>query len=359
MNPNHPSLPHIPIASAISPNINDTNSNITKTESDNDSSYSSENNLSISHISISHNTNCNTFHQGRWTDKEHKLFLEGLVLYYNDWKLVQKHIGTRSSTQSRSHAQKFFISVKNKLCHLENEGELKEHIYQSFVRCLGNKKLISNKKVFCERMYRLVFSMKDIMNIKSGRNAQRKKNNVKGEKRLCDVMGMNCKKVNKCKMKKYDEELQWNNKEIFRIHKDKEGNQKGKENGVSQCNNNGDNSNVNSSTWCTHSKHSSNNIHKIKVSNYTPYNDYDDQYVFHKEKNEVLHGNKLQLYEDDIDSFFFHNNNNMHMHNNNNSEFDVINPIIFVNDNQHYDDDGFSHHRRDLDYLNKLHDFWD
>jgi hypothetical protein len=197
------------------------------------------------------------------------------------------------------------------------------------------------------------------MNIKSGRNTLRKKNNVQGEKRLCDVMGMNCKKVNKCKMKKYDEGLQCNNKEIFRIHKDKEGNQKGKENGVSQCNNNGNNSNVNSSTWCTHSKHSSNNIHKIKISSYTPYNDYDDQYVFHKEKNEVLHGNELQLYEDDIDSFFFHNNNNMHMHNNNNSEFDVINPIIFVNDNQHYDDDGFSHHRRDLDYLNKLHDFWD
>ena len=352
MNPNHPSLPYISITSPTSLNINDTNSNITKTESDNDSSYSSENNLSMSHISISPKSNCNSlnlFHQGRWTDKEHKLFLEGLVLYYNDWKLVQRHIGTRSSTQSRSHAQKFFISVKNKLCHLENESELKEHIYQSFVRCLGNKKLISNKKVFCERMYRLVFSMKDIMNIKSGRNTLRKKN-VKGEKRFCDVMGMNCKKVNKCKMKNNEEGLQWNKKEIFKIHKDKEGNQKGKESGVSKCNNN-------NSTWCTHSKHSSNNIHKVKVSNYTPYNDYDDQYVFHKE-NEVLHGNEIQFYEDDIDSFFFHNNNNHNNNIHNNNEFDLINPIIFVNDNQHYDD-GFSHHHRDLDYLNKLHDFWD
>lgn len=30
----------------------------------------------------------------------------------NEWKEVQKHVGTRSSTQARSHAQKFFIKIK-------------------------------------------------------------------------------------------------------------------------------------------------------------------------------------------------------------------------------------------------------
>lgn len=30
----------------------------------------------------------------------------------NEWKAVQKHVGTRSSTQARSHAQKFFVKMK-------------------------------------------------------------------------------------------------------------------------------------------------------------------------------------------------------------------------------------------------------
>ncbi|CAI2365108.1 unnamed protein product [Moneuplotes crassus] len=50
---------------------------------------------------------------GRWTDKEHDMFIEGLKLYGRNWKKVEKHIGTRTGTQIRSHAQKFFHKVKN------------------------------------------------------------------------------------------------------------------------------------------------------------------------------------------------------------------------------------------------------
>ena len=49
---------------------------------------------------------------GRWTIEEHKKFLEAIIKYGNNWKEVQKHIGTRSSSQARSHAQKFFIKLK-------------------------------------------------------------------------------------------------------------------------------------------------------------------------------------------------------------------------------------------------------
>ena len=49
---------------------------------------------------------------GRWTINEHKKFLEAIIKYGNDWKEVQKYIGTRSSSQARSHAQKFFIKLK-------------------------------------------------------------------------------------------------------------------------------------------------------------------------------------------------------------------------------------------------------
>src|SRR4051812_44973771 len=52
---------------------------------------------------------------GRWSQEEHNKFIEAMFLYGNEWKRVQQHIKTRSSTQARSHAQKFFIRIKKKL----------------------------------------------------------------------------------------------------------------------------------------------------------------------------------------------------------------------------------------------------
>lgn len=43
---------------------------------------------------------------GRWTNEEHQKFLEAIELYGRDWKKVQNYVGTRTSTQARSHAQK-------------------------------------------------------------------------------------------------------------------------------------------------------------------------------------------------------------------------------------------------------------
>jgi len=44
---------------------------------------------------------------GRWTQEEHKLFLEGLKLYSKDWRKIQAHVKTRTLVQIRSHAQKY------------------------------------------------------------------------------------------------------------------------------------------------------------------------------------------------------------------------------------------------------------
>lgn len=49
---------------------------------------------------------------GRWTDAEHELFLNGLAVYGREWKKVAVHIPTRTSTQCRSHAQKFFSKIE-------------------------------------------------------------------------------------------------------------------------------------------------------------------------------------------------------------------------------------------------------
>lgn len=47
--------------------------------------------------------------------KEHSRFLEALKLYGKDWKKVQSYVGTRSTTQARSHAQKHFAKTKKGL----------------------------------------------------------------------------------------------------------------------------------------------------------------------------------------------------------------------------------------------------
>ena len=96
---------------------------------------------------------------GRWTENEHKLFLEGIMLYQNEWKNVQNHIGTRSATQARSHAQKFFIKMRKELpkqCSTLNE--VKEKICNEFSKKLETKFKPKNKKDFVDTMIKLIFT---------------------------------------------------------------------------------------------------------------------------------------------------------------------------------------------------------
>mgnify|MGYP003571359422 CR=1 FL=1 len=60
-------------------------------------------------------SNQNEYNTGRWTNEEHEKFIEGILKYGNEWKRVQSIIKTRSSTQARSHAQKFFLRMKKEI----------------------------------------------------------------------------------------------------------------------------------------------------------------------------------------------------------------------------------------------------
>jgi SHAQKYF class myb-like DNA-binding protein len=84
---------------------------------------------------------------GRWTTEEHKKFMEGMLYFANDWKKVQNHIKTRTSTQARSHAQKFFLKLSKNFV-LEsgvknisniNMEKLEEWIHSESIRILGRK----------------------------------------------------------------------------------------------------------------------------------------------------------------------------------------------------------------------------
>lgn len=41
---------------------------------------------------------------GRWTDEEHRRFLEALQIHGKNWNKVHRHVKTRTSAQTRSHA---------------------------------------------------------------------------------------------------------------------------------------------------------------------------------------------------------------------------------------------------------------
>ena len=43
-----------------------------------------------------------------------------MKLYGKEWKKVEEHVGTRSSTQARSHAQKFFVKLLKKNMSLKD-----------------------------------------------------------------------------------------------------------------------------------------------------------------------------------------------------------------------------------------------
>jgi len=60
-------------------------------------------------------SNQNEYNTGRWTNEEHEKFIEGILKFGNEWKRVQSIIKTRSSTQARSHAQKFFLRMKKEI----------------------------------------------------------------------------------------------------------------------------------------------------------------------------------------------------------------------------------------------------
>ncbi|OQR98394.1 hypothetical protein THRCLA_06726 [Thraustotheca clavata] len=53
------------------------------------------------------------YQTGRWTKKEHALFLEGLKLYGKSWKDISALVGTRTLVQIRTHAQKY-LQKQNK-----------------------------------------------------------------------------------------------------------------------------------------------------------------------------------------------------------------------------------------------------
>jgi len=81
-------------------------SNLESIKEDNNNEKLSEN-----ENKLEENSNGNN---GRWGKTEHLRFLAGCLLYKNNWKKVETYVRTRTSTQIRSHAQKYLKKLEKK-----------------------------------------------------------------------------------------------------------------------------------------------------------------------------------------------------------------------------------------------------
>ena len=73
--------------------------------------------------SIQAKNDCDDGLAGRWTSEEHKKFLKAIELFGRNWKKVHEYIGSRTATQARSHAQKYFAKLARDSSFTKNESE--------------------------------------------------------------------------------------------------------------------------------------------------------------------------------------------------------------------------------------------
>ena len=116
--------------------------------------------LSENENKLEENSNGNN---GRWGKTEHLRFLAGCLLYKNNWKKVETYVRTRTSTQIRSHAQKYLKKLEKKY-FLQNSGNKSPN--DSFNDDFNDLVLIKKEK-----------DEKDEINIKESKDNKESENN--------------------------------------------------------------------------------------------------------------------------------------------------------------------------------------
>ncbi|OMJ70449.1 hypothetical protein SteCoe_31569 [Stentor coeruleus] len=75
--------------------------------------------------------------RGHWSKEEHYRFIQGIQMYGKNWKKIYKCVGTRSSNQIRSHAQKYFQKFDKKNKQSNDNTDLSKEAYLIFLRTLS------------------------------------------------------------------------------------------------------------------------------------------------------------------------------------------------------------------------------
>ena len=118
-------------------------------------SNSNENNNESLELNEDENDNNNILN-GRWSQKEHLLFIKGCLLYGNNWKKVKKYIQTRSCSQIRSHAQKYLNKINKKYYGNKNDVnnvDLNLKLSDDEIKRLVNKNKFSEKDMDDAELY--------------------------------------------------------------------------------------------------------------------------------------------------------------------------------------------------------------
>ena len=132
------------------------------------SKHCRENNFEKNSVLSSKASSVAKYNNGRWTQTEHKKFIEAILKYGNEWKNIKEFIGSRSSTQARSHAQKFFIRIKKKL--FDNKLNVKmpnsdKSSYANIISCFQD--CVPSKKINLEesdKLMKLILSLMEESN---------------------------------------------------------------------------------------------------------------------------------------------------------------------------------------------------
>jgi SHAQKYF class myb-like DNA-binding protein len=67
---------------------------------------------------------------GKWTEEEHQRFLDAMEMFGNIWKKVENYIGTRSTAQIRSHAQKHFRRLRTQvIAEMKKNNQLQQNVF--------------------------------------------------------------------------------------------------------------------------------------------------------------------------------------------------------------------------------------
>ena len=114
-----------------------------------------ENNNESIELNEDENDNNNIIN-GRWSQKEHLLFIKGCLLYGNYWKKVKKYIQTRSCSQIRSHAQKYLNKLNKKYNRNKNFGnnfDINLKLNENDIKRLVNKNKFSEKDMDEAELY--------------------------------------------------------------------------------------------------------------------------------------------------------------------------------------------------------------
>ena len=190
-------------------------------------------------VNIVNNKNKNDgVNEGRWSYDEHIKFIEAITKYGKNWKNVQNYIGTRTSTQARSHSQKFFLklkTIKNNKFNLDfTEAKIQGISDIIDVIKKSNKTNNNNENNEDEYIINTLISLSESINNNGGNDIYRKKSSERKSKLKEEKEKVNLNDHKEClkeeKKEKINEEIinsNISNNNIIRInikeeHKEKE-----------------------------------------------------------------------------------------------------------------------------------------